>query len=240
MLYDPYGNTISSTLPITLTDRLYTGQRSEPDLGLYDYKARFYDPYLGRFVSPDTMVPDPVNPQQFNRYAYGYNNPVRYYDSDGHCFPFCFIHPLVSAYGIATAASPNELTTNSRAVAEANIPIASSIAEHDVIATEEVWQAYHGVDTAGNALSGDQRSWLAQDAAGHAFQATMEMAATALAIGEFAAVANSTVNYYRPTSTIQSGTAEVKFFQTEEGPHFSINVQNGVQSLVGSQWTFDE
>ncbi len=84
ILYDAFGNTISSTLPITLTDRLYTGQRSEPDLGLYDYNARFYDPYLNRFISPDTMVPDPVNPQQFNRYAYCLNNPLRYIDPSGH------------------------------------------------------------------------------------------------------------------------------------------------------------
>jgi pyocin large subunit-like protein len=39
---------------------------------------------LGRFLSADTLVPDSKNPQQFNRYAYGLNNPVKYTDPSGH------------------------------------------------------------------------------------------------------------------------------------------------------------
>jgi RHS repeat-associated protein len=38
------------------TDYSYTGQRSLSDLGLMDYNARFYDPLLGRFIQPDSMV----------------------------------------------------------------------------------------------------------------------------------------------------------------------------------------
>ncbi len=57
------------------TDRRYTGQRWEASLGLYDYGARFYSPGLGRFVSADTVVPIPGNPQDWNRYAYALNNP---------------------------------------------------------------------------------------------------------------------------------------------------------------------
>jgi hypothetical protein len=52
---------------------------------LYDYNARFYDPALGRFVSADTIVPDPGDPQDLNRYAYVSNNPCRYTDPSGHC-----------------------------------------------------------------------------------------------------------------------------------------------------------
>jgi len=52
--------------------------------GLYDYRARYYDPVLGRFISADTVVPEPGNPQALNRYAYVYNNPVRYTDPSGH------------------------------------------------------------------------------------------------------------------------------------------------------------
>ncbi len=69
------------TLP---TDRLYTGQWWESGLGLYDYRARYHHPALGRFVQPDTLVPEPGNPQSLNRYAYVYNNPLRYIDDDGH------------------------------------------------------------------------------------------------------------------------------------------------------------
>ncbi|MBC7227550.1 MAG: RHS repeat-associated core domain-containing protein, partial [Thermoflexales bacterium] len=60
-------------------------QRWDAALGLYDYRARYYDPALGRFISADTIVPNPGNPQDLNRYAYVRNNPLRYTDPSGHC-----------------------------------------------------------------------------------------------------------------------------------------------------------
>ena len=48
------------------------------------YGARFYSPRLGRFVSADTIVPQPEDPQALNRYAYVRNNPVIYRDPSGH------------------------------------------------------------------------------------------------------------------------------------------------------------
>ena len=68
------------------TDRHYTGQRSfEASLGsLYHYQARWYSPVLGRFLSPDPIVPEPGNPQSLNRYSYVYNNPFRYIDPSGY------------------------------------------------------------------------------------------------------------------------------------------------------------
>ena len=62
----------------------YTGQRQEEGLGLYQMGARWVDPALGRWLSPDTIVPDPVNPQSFNRYSYVRNNPLRYIDPTGN------------------------------------------------------------------------------------------------------------------------------------------------------------
>jgi RHS repeat-associated protein len=82
--YDPYGEVLTSTLPVTLTDRLFTGQRLDSSSGLYYYNARYYDPHLGRFIQPDTLVPDPPNPQAWNRFSYVYNNPVSYVDPSGH------------------------------------------------------------------------------------------------------------------------------------------------------------
>lgn len=49
-----------------------------------DYKARFYDPYINRFIQPDTIVPDPANPQSWNRYAYVRNSPINFNDPSGH------------------------------------------------------------------------------------------------------------------------------------------------------------
>jgi len=39
---------------------------------------------LGRFVSADTVVPEPGNPQAFNRYSYVLGNPLKYVDPSGH------------------------------------------------------------------------------------------------------------------------------------------------------------
>ncbi len=41
--------------------------------------------YLNRWLSADTIVPDPANPQSLNRYSYVHNNPLRYIDPSGHC-----------------------------------------------------------------------------------------------------------------------------------------------------------
>ena len=81
MRYTPYGVTRSGDVP---TDRRYTDQRWESGLGLYDYGARFYSAALGRFVSADTIVPNPQNPQDFNRYSYVRNNALKYTDPSGH------------------------------------------------------------------------------------------------------------------------------------------------------------
>jgi RHS repeat-associated protein len=81
--YLPYGEErwITGTL---VTDFTFTGQRAERGFGLMDYNARYYDPWLGRFVSADSLVPEYTNPQSLNRYTYAYNNPLRYNHPPGH------------------------------------------------------------------------------------------------------------------------------------------------------------
>ena len=81
--YKPYGET-RYIWGVMRTDRRYTGQREEVELGLYDYGARFYDPLLGRFLSADTVVPAPQNSQALNRYSYCLGNPLRYVDPSGY------------------------------------------------------------------------------------------------------------------------------------------------------------
>jgi len=55
-------------------------------IGLYFYNSRFYDPSLGRFIQADTIVPNPSDPQDLNRYSYVRNNPLRYTDPSGHWY----------------------------------------------------------------------------------------------------------------------------------------------------------
>ena len=81
--YYPFGETRLATGSM-YTDKLFTGQRNIAGLGIYHYQSRFYSPKLGRFLSADSLVPNPFNPQDFNRFSYVRNNPVRYIDPSGH------------------------------------------------------------------------------------------------------------------------------------------------------------
>ena len=68
--------------PVT-TDHKFTGQKLDGS-GLMYYNARYYDPAIGQFVSPDTLVPDPENVLAYNRYMYALGNPLKYSDPSGH------------------------------------------------------------------------------------------------------------------------------------------------------------
>jgi RHS repeat-associated protein len=82
--YYPWGTIRPGGGNLLPTDYTFTGQRWDEAVELMDYKARWYDPALGRFIQPDPLVPEPGNPQALNRYAYGLNNPVRYRDPSGY------------------------------------------------------------------------------------------------------------------------------------------------------------
>ena len=66
------------------TDKHYTGQTADLASGLAFYNARYYDPILGRFSSADTIVPNTWDGQDYNRYSYVKNNPLKYNDPSGH------------------------------------------------------------------------------------------------------------------------------------------------------------
>jgi RHS repeat-associated protein len=69
---------------LAATDHAYTGQQAIPSLGLMDYRARLFDPAIGRFTQPDSLVPGAANPQAWNRYSYVLNGPVNRNDPSGH------------------------------------------------------------------------------------------------------------------------------------------------------------
>ena len=70
------------------TDRGFTGHEHLDGLGLIHMNARLYDPEIGRFLSPDTYIQAPQNSQNYNRYSYVLNNPLKYTDPSGHFFNF--------------------------------------------------------------------------------------------------------------------------------------------------------
>jgi RHS repeat-associated protein len=84
--YLPFGGlrNLSGAAAITQTDFGYTGQRNNTYTGLMDYRARMYDPALGRFLQPDTIIPGMGNPQSLNRFSYVGNSPIGFNDPTGH------------------------------------------------------------------------------------------------------------------------------------------------------------
>jgi len=72
--------------------RGFTGHEHLPEFGLINMNGRMYDPTLGRFISPDPFVQMPDYSQNFNRYSYVLNNPLKYTDPTGEFawIPFAF------------------------------------------------------------------------------------------------------------------------------------------------------
>jgi RHS repeat-associated protein len=66
--------------------RKFTGKERDVETGLDYFGARYYGSRIGRFTTVDpvnTWQQNLLDPQRWNRYAYGRNNPLRYVDPDG-------------------------------------------------------------------------------------------------------------------------------------------------------------
>jgi RHS repeat-associated protein len=85
LVYLPFGELSrpNSSGTDTVTSK-FTGQEYDEEMGLYYYGARYYDPKVGRFLSPDPLIGDIGDPQSFNRYSYVENNPIKYIDPTGY------------------------------------------------------------------------------------------------------------------------------------------------------------
>jgi RHS repeat-associated protein len=81
--YMPFGGIRNHTGTNT-SNYKFTDQEMDAENGLYNYNARMYDPFIGRFISADPIVPEPYNPQSLNRYSYCLNNPLIYVDPSGY------------------------------------------------------------------------------------------------------------------------------------------------------------
>ena len=72
------------TVGTTAFTRGYCGVHQHyPSFDIIDMGGRMYDPIVGRFLSPDPFVQDWENSQNFNRYSYCLNNPLKYTDPSG-------------------------------------------------------------------------------------------------------------------------------------------------------------
>jgi RHS repeat-associated protein len=66
-VFEPFGQVIAETSnPTEESAQLFTGQKLDTRSGLYDFKARWYDPEAGVFLSVDPVVADARDPQSYN------------------------------------------------------------------------------------------------------------------------------------------------------------------------------
>src|SRR5580704_369201 len=96
LFYDPWGkmklagggNDTNCSLPQvpsgSPTTRGFTGQEQMPNICADNFNARVYNPLLGRFLTPDSVIPDTYAPQSLNRYTYVDNMPLSVTDPTGH------------------------------------------------------------------------------------------------------------------------------------------------------------
>jgi RHS repeat-associated protein len=74
--------------PASALPRGFIGERPDAETGMLYLNGRYYDPALGRYISPDDWDPTLAGVGT-NRYAYAGNDPVNKADPNGHCFFFC-------------------------------------------------------------------------------------------------------------------------------------------------------
>jgi len=77
--YDSYGTVLAGS---SSGGNAFTGREWDPETGLYYYRARYYAPDAGRFLSSDANVAVAGDMS----YSYVADNPVGFIDPSGHLF----------------------------------------------------------------------------------------------------------------------------------------------------------
>ncbi len=108
--YDVWGNQTVTRNDIGF-HRGYTGQEMLPEFGLINMNGRLYDPQIGQFLSTDNYVQQPWDSQNFNRYSYCLNNPLKYTDPSGEIPVLAIIGAIVVSGGINVAANWDEINS---------------------------------------------------------------------------------------------------------------------------------
>lgn len=80
--YDAFGIEVSIDINDSNPFR-YCGEYYDVETGTYYLRARYYNPYVGRFITEDSYSGQANDPLSLNRYTYCVNNPVVFIDPSG-------------------------------------------------------------------------------------------------------------------------------------------------------------
>jgi len=110
--HDPYGGVQQTWVNVFNPKLKFSGKEQDAESALYYFGARYYDPALYRFLSPDPIIPTDralYNPQRWNLYGYCGNNPLNYVDISGanevsiHLYILRTHQDVRFTYGVMTA-----------------------------------------------------------------------------------------------------------------------------------------
>jgi RHS repeat-associated protein len=139
-----YGGRVQANTGLEET-RGYTGQRQD-ETGLVYLHARYYDPALGRFISPDPTVPS-ASMVGLNRYAYAGNDPVNHIDTNGMSWFSKIFHAVGNA--IATEWNDFGKSVEHAAHAVARIKVIGGVLEAVLALCPVTAAAWASVDCKG-------------------------------------------------------------------------------------------
>lgn len=172
----------------------FNGQVWIPELGLYDYKARAYDPRLGRFLQHDPTHLESGDP---NLYRYVMNNPTNYVDSTGEIIETLWdlANVALDAASLATniaegnfaeaAVDVGALLLDGATVAAPGAPaVAGPAVRAGREAAEQAARAMRGVENAGDAAKAAGKAGDAASTAQHAGQAAESTSTTGKKVGD--------------------------------------------------------
>jgi RHS repeat-associated protein len=129
--YDSYGNPETAVASLDQPYR-YTGREFDATLGLYHYRARAYDPAIGRFLQEDPLH---FQARDLNIYRYTRNNPGNWTDPTGES-----VSPMYSrmaAWGAKQSARSALRTNSSFGCAFSLIEAALTIGAGEIISGVE-------------------------------------------------------------------------------------------------------
>lgn len=105
--------------------RGYTGHEMLPEFGVTNMNGRLYDYKLGVFLNPDGYVQDPNNDQNYNRYSYCLNNPLKYTDPSGEWFGLDDL--LIASFSFITSYLATAVSTGNWGWSSVKVGITSGL-----------------------------------------------------------------------------------------------------------------
>jgi RHS repeat-associated protein len=119
--YNVFGDLLYENVNID-NDILFTGRLIENNTKIYDYRSRFYDSQVGRFINRDLYRGDIENPLSLNNFIYVENSTVNFIDPNG----YSPVVPIIIGAAIVGAAiyanSPMHTQRNCRNEIPSGVP----------------------------------------------------------------------------------------------------------------------